>query len=70
MIIMNDNDRIVKYYESNLFTRAWEEITEKEFDSLVVKHRNCFRMEYDNDVNTAVFYDISTGIPAFKRVYC
>lgn len=68
MYVVSIPYRTVKYYMSGCFEDDWIEISEKQFNDLVVKYRHFYTIRYI-DCNTTVFSDVDTGIDSFKRVY-
>ena len=47
MIICDSDTRFTKFYLKNLFTNELERCTEKDFNEIVVRHRDCFELVYD-----------------------
>lgn len=45
--VYNDFSKFNRFYYENLFTEKLEEVTEEEFDALVLKFRNLYELEYD-----------------------
>ncbi len=53
-IIVCDGNKFTRFYIKNLFTNELEGCTEREFDTIVTKHRELYEMEYDGP-NAQVF---------------
>lgn len=46
-IIIADGNKYRKFFLKNLFTNELEKCSEKDFNSIVINHRNLYKLEYD-----------------------
>lgn len=46
-IICDSNTRFKRFYLKNIFTNQLEECSEKDFDDIVIKHRELYERVYD-----------------------
>lgn len=53
-IIVYESNKYSRFYLKNLFTGELERCSERDFDEIVTKHRNLYKLEYDG-ANAQVF---------------
>lgn len=47
MIIVADGNKYKRFFIKDLFTNELEPCSEKDFNDIVTKHRNCFELVWD-----------------------
>lgn len=49
MIIIADGNKYKRFYIKNLLTNKLERCSEKEFNEIIAKHRECFELQWDGN---------------------
>ena len=55
-----------EYYFIDFLTRDPYQVSESDFDDIIIKYRDLFTMHYDKDINRQNFYDVNGNLFAFR----